>query len=438
MELIVTHKNTDFDGFSCLLAATLLYPEAFPVLPRTLNENVRSFYTLHKDIFNFLEPGEIDFNKIQRLIIVDSRSWLRLEIPEEMIAIAGLEIHLWDHHPQAPNPIPAIKSHIEPVGAAVSLLVHRIEQEGKIPSSILSTLFLAGIYEDTGNLTFPGTSPKDARAAAFLLEWGADLSVVQKFIRPVYGLKQKEILVEMINLEKRRKVNGFQVSFIHIDIEGHTPGLSPVVDRYQEFSDTDATFVFFKDVRKNQCMVIGRSNAATLNVGRLLKEFGGGGHPTAGSALVKNCECLGLEERLAELVEKKESASIQLGDLMSYPVLTVTPETTMKEAARLLRVRGCTAFPVWDGQAVVGIISRRDFKRAKKTRDIELPVKAFMSRDLFLINKDTSITEATRLMVDHNIGRLPVMDNEQLIGIITRSDIMRYYYDMLPEKNSSS
>jgi tRNA nucleotidyltransferase (CCA-adding enzyme) len=433
MELIATHKNTDFDGFASLLAATMLYPGATPVLPRTLNENVRSFYTLHKDIFAFQDPIEMDPDIIDRLIIVDTHSWSRLEIPEALYAKPGLQVHIWDHHALDSSPIPAVEIHVEPVGATVSLLVSQINREGKIPASILSTLFLAGIYEDTGNLTFPGTTAQDARAAAFLLECGADLTVIRKFIRPVYGLKQKEILVEMIKQEKRRRVNGFQISFIHIDIEGHTPGLSPVVDRYQEFSDTDATFAFFKDGRKNQCMVIGRSNADTLNVGRLLKEFGGGGHPTAGSALIKTGETLGLEERLAELIKQRENASIQLSDLMSYPVLTVTPDTSMKEAARLLRAKGCTAFPVWDGKTVVGIISRRDFKRAKKNHDFELPVKAFMSRKLIHIATDSSVTEATRLMVNHNIGRLPILRDGHLIGIITRSDIMRYYYDTLPE-----
>jgi tRNA nucleotidyltransferase (CCA-adding enzyme) len=105
----------------------------------------------------------------------------------------------------------------------------------------------------------------------------------------------------------------------------------------------------------------------------------------------------------------------------------------MKEVALLLREKGCTAFPVSDGGSLKGIISRRDFKRAKKQSDMDSPVKAFMSRNIIHITTEQSVTEATRLMVKHNIGRLPVLDDQKLIGIITRSDIMRYYYDILPE-----
>jgi tRNA nucleotidyltransferase (CCA-adding enzyme) len=432
MDLIATHKNTDFDGFASLLAAAVLYPEATPILPRSLNENVRSFYTLHKDLFSFLDESRFDPSTVTTLIVVDTNSWSRLELSEGIASNPGIQIHIWDHHDIA-GTIHGNEIHGAPVGAAVSLLVTQINRKGKKLTPMQSTLFLAGIYEDTGNLTFPSTTPEDARATAFLLECGGDLNVVRKFIRPVYGLKQKEILVEMIKNEKRVKVNGFHISFTHLDIEGYTPGLSPVVDRYQEFSDTDATFAFFSERKKNQCMIIGRCNADTLNVGLLLKELGGGGHPTAGSALLKTADPQGIEERIADLIQKREIRSVQISDLMSFPVLTVTSDTLMKEVALILREKGCTALPISDGGTLKGIISRRDFKRAKKTESMNSPVKAFMSRKLIQISTENSVNEATRLMVKHKIGRLPVLKEDRLIGIITRSDIMRYYYDILPE-----
>lgn len=432
MDLIATHKNTDFDGFASLLAAAVLYPEAIPVLPRSLNENVRSFYTLHKNLFSFLDEKDLDTATVTRLIVVDTNSWSRLEISDNVASNPGLQIHLWDHHDLS-GTIHGHQVHGAPAGAAVSLLVTEINQKGKKLTPMQATLFLAGIYEDTGNLTFPSTTPTDARAAAFLLECGGDLTVVRRFIRPVYGLKQKEVLVEMIKNEKKVKVNGFHISFTHMDIAGYTPGLSPVVDRYQEFSDTDATFAFFREPKKNQCMIIGRCHADTLNVGLLLRALGGGGHPMAGSALLKTADTRGLEERIADLIEKSETSSIQISDLMSFPVVTITSDTLMKEVALILRGKGCTALPVSDGETLKGIISRRDFKRAQKPNDMNSPVKAFMSRKLILITTESSVTEATRLMVKHKIGRLPVLKEDKLIGIITRSDIMRYYYDMLPK-----
>jgi nanoRNase/pAp phosphatase (c-di-AMP/oligoRNAs hydrolase)/CBS domain-containing protein len=432
MNLIATHKNADFDGFAGLLAAGILYPEALPCLPKTLNANVKSFYTLHKKVLPLFEENDWDPAEVKKLIVVDVNAWSRLEIPDSIASNPGLEIHIWDHHQEEGN----IKGHqvyIQPVGAATSLLVTKIEQEQKKLTSIQATLFLAGIYEDSGSLSFPSTTPADARAAAFLLEQGADLNVIKKFIRPIYGLKQKEIFMEMLKNETKVKVNGYQISYVRIEVEGYNPGLSPVVDRYQEFSDSDATFAFFIDPKKNQCMVISRSQADTLNVGQIMIKLGGGGHPNAGSAIVKSVDLEELETLISSLIRDKEKSTIQISDLMSFPVKTVAENSLMKEVALLFREKGCTAFPVTDGPTLTGIISRRDFKRAKKQSDMSFPVKAFMSRNIIQISPEQSVAEATRLMVKHHIGRLPVMTEDKLIGIITRSDIMRYYYDMLPE-----
>ena len=98
-----------------------------------------------------------------------------------------------------------------------------------------------------------------------------------------------------------------------------------------------------------------------------------------------------------------------------------------------MREKGCSGLPVTEGERIVGIISRRDFKRARKSPQMKSPVKAFMTRKVIQISPGSGVTQAVRLMVKHDIGRLPVVDNGKLIGLITRSDAMRYYYDLLPD-----
>ena len=89
--------------------------------------------------------------------------------------------------------------------------------------------------------------------------------------------------------------------------------------------------------------------------------------------------------------------------------------------------------PVIRDNTVVGIISRSDFKKVKKSKLLDSPVKAFMSDKVINIDLNSTVSSATRLMVKHDIGRLPVMKDDELIGIITRSDAMRYFYDLLPD-----
>jgi CBS domain-containing protein len=60
-------------------------------------------------------------------------------------------------------------------------------------------------------------------------------------------------------------------------------------------------------------------------------------------------------------------------------------------------------------------------------------VKAFMSREPVTIGPGISPVAAARLMVKHDVGRLPVVEDDRVIGIVTRSDVMMYFYDLMPD-----
>ena len=79
MKIITTHKGSDFDALASLVAAKLLYPEARPVLPGSINANLKSFLSIHKDLFDFYSPGEIDYDEVETLIVVDTHTWDRLD-----------------------------------------------------------------------------------------------------------------------------------------------------------------------------------------------------------------------------------------------------------------------------------------------------------------------------------------------------------------------
>ena len=136
-----------------------------------------------------------------------------------------------------------------------------------------------------------------------------------------------------------------------------------------------------------------------------------------------------IKEKILQLIVDNQEGSMQIRSLMSYPVISASPDTTMKEVALILREKGCTGIPVVEGEQVVGVISRRDFKKVKKNSQLQLRVKAFMSTKVIHVDPQGSVSQAARLMVKHDIGRLPVLEHGKLIGIITRSDTMKYYYD---------
>jgi nanoRNase/pAp phosphatase (c-di-AMP/oligoRNAs hydrolase) len=432
MQIVTTHKNTDFDGFASVVAATLLFPEAQAVLPKTLNPNVKAFLSIHKDLFETHACGEIDLKHVRRLVVVDASSWHRLDRMEALKARKNLEILIWDHHIEK-GTIHASQSCIEPVGATTTLLVRELKRRHKILTPMQATLLLAGIYEDTGNLTFPSAKAEDAYAAGWLLERKADLNILSTFLKPAYSEKHKAILFQMLQHAKRTRIKGHRISINKVAIEGHVDSLAVVVRMYLEILNVDAAFGVFVEGSKDRCMVIGRSQSEAINVGSIMRSMGGGGHPRAGSAQIKGASLEAVEQWIMELVRGNQQASVQISDLMSFPVHSVTADASMEDVAQILRAKGISGIPVVNGEKIVGMISRRDFRKMRKESQIHSPVRAFMTTDVLTIEAGKGPSQAAQLMVKHDIGRLPVVANGQVIGIITRSDVMRYFYDLLPD-----
>ena len=431
--IITTHKNTDFDAAASVVAAQLIYPEARVVLPRQINPNVNRFLSIHKDHFDFPRVHEVDLEETQKLVVVDTNDWRRLDRLDALREKPGLSIDVWDHHPGNGN-IEATWSCCETVGANITLMLRKLKENRSLMTPMQATLFVLGLYEDTGSLSFPSTCPEDAHAAGYLLERKADLNVAGHFLSPVYNQRQKEVLFELLKTVERRKINGYRIAMGKVLVEGHISNLARVVRMYMDIANVDAAFGLFQSKGGKKCMVIGRAASEGLDIGGIMRCLGGGGHAAAGSALLKGVNTDAVEAMITDLITGNQQASVQVGDLMSFPVFSVASDTSMAEARLLMREKDCTGLPVIDDGRLVGVISRRDFNRLRKESQLQSPVKAFMSRSrLQTIGLGASPLQAANVMVKHDIGRLPVMEDGRIIGIVTRTDTMRYFYDLLPD-----
>ncbi len=433
MQIAATHKSTDFDALASLVAATLIYPGAVAVVPKSINPNVKAFLSIHKDMFELSGADDIDFSIVDKLIVVDTNKWSRLEKMGELRENPGIEIAMWDHHVSDDCDINASWECRENTGATITLMLRALKESKTSISPIQATLFLCGLYEDTGNLTFPSATAEDAHAAGYLLENRADLTILRTFLQPGYGQRQKDILFEMLKTATRRKINNYSVSINIARIEGHINNLSLVVHMYREIVNVDVAVGIFVHRENGKCIVIGRSVVSDINIGSIMRSMGGGGHPGAGSALIKSANPVSLKEWIVELLKGNQESSVQVRDIMSSPVIQVTSDTSMSQVAKILKEKGCTGLPVIDDGELKGVISRRDFKKLKKPSQLKSPVKAFMSTKNITIAPDRSPMHAARLMVKHDIGRLPVMESGRIVGILSRSDAMRYFYDALPD-----
>ncbi|MBW4443112.1 MAG: CBS domain-containing protein [Plectolyngbya sp. WJT66-NPBG17] len=112
-------------------------------------------------------------------------------------------------------------------------------------------------------------------------------------------------------------------------------------------------------------------------------------------------------------------------ELMSSPVRTIRPETTIEEAQKILLRYGHSGLPIVEDDRLVGMISRRDVEIAAHHGLKTMPVEKVMATQVRMIEPFTPLSEIRSLMGTYDIGRLPVVDRGQLVGIVTRTDVLR-------------
>ncbi|MBN2248350.1 MAG: DHH family phosphoesterase, partial [Coriobacteriia bacterium] len=167
--VVVGHANPDFDAYAAMVAGTKLYDDALAVFLGSQNANVREFHNLHEDFVDFAELKTLDLDAIERVIMVDTRDPGRIGELGGVVERPGVEVIVYDHHPRQEGDIEAAQDHSMSVGATTSILVHEIRDRGIPVTPLEATVMLLGIHEDTGSLTYPGTTAYDAEAVSFLM-----------------------------------------------------------------------------------------------------------------------------------------------------------------------------------------------------------------------------------------------------------------------------
>jgi tRNA nucleotidyltransferase (CCA-adding enzyme) len=172
--------------------------------------------------------------------------------------------------------------------------------------------------------------------------------------------------------------------------------------------------------------VIGRSRIEGTNLNELFQPLGGGGHSQAASMRLRDVDSLSTLEQLIHQLKDQIPQPLSARELMSSPVRTIRPETTISEAQRILLRYGHSGLSVVDeNDQLVGVVSRRDLDLALHHGFGHAPVKGYMTRNVKTIAPETSLPEIESLMVTYDIGRLPVLEDGQLVGIVTRTDVLR-------------
>lgn len=423
MKIITTHIGADFDSLASMIAASKLYPGARPCFSGSAGRNVREFLKRNPGRWEILTPSQVDMEMITTLVVVDARSPARIAAFAGILGRPGLEVHVYDHHAAVKEEILADFSQIEPVGATTTLLVERLIKNGIGISPQEATLFAMGVYEDTGGLTFGAVCERDFRAIMDLRALGADMTAIPAHIELSLDSAERRILDRLIENARERYIHGAKVVVSSMANPTYVDGLSLFVHRLRDYFDADVAVAAVQ--MEKRVYVIARGREDILDVAKFLSPLGGGGHSQAAAVTLTGADPQDVLADLEARLEQTIQPLVTVGQIMTSPVMAIFPEMSVEDAYRLMIRYGHAALPVALDGSLLGIITRKDLDKAKIHGLGSALAEDFMTRDPITIMSDASVAEAHRIMVSRNIGRIPVTRDGQILGIVTRTDILR-------------
>ncbi|MBD1866980.1 CBS domain-containing protein [Cyanobacteria bacterium FACHB-471] len=437
MDLILCHTTADFDTLGAAIGLSRLLAGARVVLTGGAHPTVREFLALHRDEYALIERRAVREDQVRTLTVVDTQWRDRLGKAAEWLDLPDVDITVYDHHQDAVGDIATEKRYVEAVGATATLIAEQLQAAQISLTSAEATVMALGIHVDTGSLTFDHTTVRDAAALTWLMGQGANLRAIAEYVEPGLSPQLQDLLTIALNRIQVETIRGIAIASLLLPQEGYVQGLSQLASHLVDLTETNILLLAvcfpITDGEKRLNIIArlhGSPSAASqlegINLGKLLEPLGGGGHSRAAAATLRTS---GPEVVLAQLTEQIKAEIPHpptARELMSSPVRTIRPETTIAEAQRILLRYGHSGLSVVDEQdQLVGVISRRDIDLALHHGFSHAPVKGYMATNLKTIDPDTPLSEIQSLMVTYDVGRLPVLDHQQLVGIVTRTDVLR-------------
>jgi tRNA nucleotidyltransferase (CCA-adding enzyme) len=418
MQIITTHERADMDALASLYAAHLLHPDHLAVLPIKLNRNVHDLFTLYQDEFPFTTRQQLPRRAISRVLLVDTQAIAPFRGMDRNTQLAVIDHHRIEETDATPD-----SAEVDMVGACTTLLVEKLRAQDMELSALGATLLLMGIYEDTGSLSYGTTTARDAAAASWLLERQADLALLNRFLNHPLSDAQRAALERLIAGAALHTIQGRTVCLATITLEHYVDELAALIHQIMDVYEPEACFVLA--AYEGDVQIVARSTTEAIDVAELMRAFGGGGHPKAAAA---RAQSQGLEQVATALLQHMRAQilpPVRVRELMSTNVHTLDLDLSIRDAAQLMRRYGHEGFPVVQDGHLVGIVTRSDVDRALHHRLGEMPVRTLLHAGPLHVSPLDSVDEVQRIMIEHGLGQVPVVEGDLFVGIVTRTDLIK-------------
>jgi len=425
MDLITTHINADFDCLGAMAAAKLLYPDAVLVFAGAQEPALREFLTtpLGKSLV-FNRSKEIDFSVVKRLILVDVNTPDRIGPFAELYQREDIELHIYDHHPLLSVNRQAAVTHIESVGSTVTVLTKLLQNRGIVPDDGTATMMMLGLYEDTGSLMFPNVTQDDYAAAGFLHGCGADLNQVSQALIRELSVAQVELLHQLLQSLQLVSINGVDVYLAQASIDCYVGDVAVLAHKIRDMEHIDVLIVAVR--LEDRVFLVARSRIDDLHVGQVMSEFGGGGHATAASATVRHQTLVEVMTQLPKIIENNIVPHCLARHLMSAPVRFIEGCDSIHSAREMLTRYHVNGLAVVERGVLVGILSRQIVERAVHHGLSDIAVSEYMTTEFGSVASSSPLDVIQQLVAEQHQRFVPVVDHGELVGVVTRADLLRH------------
>jgi tRNA nucleotidyltransferase (CCA-adding enzyme) len=426
VDIITSHTNADFDSLASMVAAKRIYPDAEIVFPGSQEKKLRDFLEAFQPV-EIKRIRDIDLLKVTRLIIVDTKIPGRIGPLAELLSRKSIKIHIYDHHPFSKGDIRGEVEKIETVGATATIFTELLKNRRLHPTPMEATILALGIYEETGCLLFPSTTERDLTAVSYLLKKGANLNIVSSFIKMELSMEEFDILNELVRSSREIVSQGIRIKVAKASREQYYGDAAHLAHRMMDMEDIDAVIVLLR--MEGKILIVGRSKVPELDVSKVIAEFGGGGHPAAASATVKEASLELVEERVLDLLKANVKPGKVASDIMTRPVITVQWDVSVKEAEAMMTRYGVNVLPVLRDGKYAALISREVVEKALFHGFSKSRASDFATTDATTVGANTPIREIETLMIEQNQRFMPVVEKGRIVGAITRTDLLRTLYE---------
>lgn len=428
MQVITTHFNADFDCLASMLAAKKLYPDARLVFPGSQEKNVRDFFKFSDLSLRFDKLKNFPMEEIDLLVVVDTKQRERIGEFQRILDKPGVKVHVYDHHPFPESDLPAEVMVVLERGAAATIMVEILREKGIDITPEEATILAMGIYEDTACLTSITATAEDFRAAEYLLSKGAKLSTIMDFINRELSTDQVWLLNELLHSLETYKINGVEVNIGTASTDKYIGELALLTHKVKDIKNLN---LFFAMVRMgDRICLVARSRIEAVDVAEVASEFGGGGHPTASSANIRDMTLPQAKEKLIEALRQKIHTVDEVREIMTTPAQSINVQASISEAKRLMTMYELNALPVVEDEKPVGLITRQVVGKAIHHKMENEKAHELMSVEISVVFEDSPFQDLSQILLEKKQVLVPVVQREsgRLIGVATRSDLLHRLY----------